>query len=58
MAAGAQYRYQLGSGLAVPDPASRAQVEDVMAQAWWSTRVAIAGATRLEGTAMARNGAL
>jgi maltooligosyltrehalose trehalohydrolase len=27
--AGARYRYQLGSDLAVPDPASRAQAEDV-----------------------------
>src|SRR5688500_1135302 len=26
---GTQYRYRLGSGLAVPDPASRAQVDDV-----------------------------
>ena len=26
---GARYRYRLGSGLAVPDPASRCQVKDV-----------------------------
>jgi malto-oligosyltrehalose trehalohydrolase len=28
-AAGTQYRYRLGNGLAVPDPASRAQMQDV-----------------------------